>query len=76
MSDVFERVPLAEMDGGRKVFEATFEKIGKAPGLLGASLFMWVTLDNRHVADHVWMQQKWPHLRTGDRCRFIATVVP
>jgi hypothetical protein len=75
MSEVCERVPLAEMRGGRRLFEATFERAGKAPGLLGASLFREVTLDRRLVADHVWVQQTWSHLRPDGRCRFIATVV-
>jgi hypothetical protein len=76
LSDVFERAPLAEMGGGRRLFEATFVKAGRAPGLIGASLFQEVALDSRLVADHVWVQQTWPHLRPGKRCRFIATVAP
>jgi hypothetical protein len=75
LSDVYERAPLAEMGGARRLFEATFVKVGRAPGLLGASLFQEVTLDGRLVADHVWVQQMWPHLRPEGRCRFIATVV-
>jgi hypothetical protein len=66
---------LAEMGGARLLFEATFVKVGRAPGLLGASLFQEVTLDGRLMADHVWVQQTWPHLQPGERCRFIATVV-
>jgi hypothetical protein len=34
-----------------------------------------VTLDGRLVADHVWVQQTWPHLRPGGRRRLIAVVV-
>jgi hypothetical protein len=75
LSEVYERAPLAEISGARRLFEATFRKIGKAPGLLGASLFTEVSLAGRLVADRVWVQQTWQHLRPGGRCRFIATVV-
>jgi hypothetical protein len=76
LSDAFERAPLAEMARERRLFEATFARVGHVPGLIGASLFDCVCLDGRLVADHLWVHQTWGHLAAGDRCRFIATVVP
>jgi hypothetical protein len=75
LSDVIERAPLAELNGSRLLFEASFERTGKAPGLLGTSLFTSVMLDNRLVAEHVWVHQTWSHLSPGNRCRFFASVI-
>ena len=75
LSDVFEREPLAELAGRRLLFEAVYDRPGLAAGRLGTSLFRGVTLDKRAVADHVWVQQTWAHLKSGDHCRFIATVL-
>ena len=42
---------------------------------MGTSLFRFVSLDGRLVADHLWVDQTWAHLAPGDRCLFFATVV-